>query len=618
MSHCLNPHCPKPENSVDARFCQNCGTELLLGDRYRAIRLIGQGGFGKTFLAEDEYRTTETQAATCVVKQFHPAGEANAPKAAELFEREAARLEQLEHPQIPKLYAYLEQDQRQYIIQEFIEGQTLADELAEHGTFSEPQIIDLLQDLLPVLQFVHWGGVIHRDIKPENIVRRRDNRLVLVDFGAAKYATTTALERTGTVIGSAEYTAPEQTRGKAIFASDIYSLGVTCLHLLTQMSPFDLFDVSEDTWIWRQYLVNETVSDRLAAILNKMVQNSLKERWRSPREVLLALNSDSAAPAPGQLLSLASPIDSKPLSTRIQGNWRCVRTLKGHEGKVYAIAFNPDGQILISGGGDNLIKLWHTSTGKEIRTHYPGWFSGHSNLISSVACSPDGKTFATGSWDKSVKLWDLQTGKSLQSFNEYPFVSNAIAFSPDGNLIASGSSDKTIKLWRVGDRNSPHILRGHNGLVNFVAFSPNGKILASSSFDKTVKLWDIANRQELRTLRGYANTINSISFSPNSRFLATGGWDCEIKLWNFWSGQHFRALVDQPNCPHPACISPDGQTLASASENHTIKIWNVYTGTQPQQLSGHSSWINGIAFSPDGKLLATCSSDKTIRLWRCD
>ncbi|MBE9116762.1 SUMF1/EgtB/PvdO family nonheme iron enzyme [Lusitaniella coriacea LEGE 07157] len=292
MVYCLNPTCTQPHSPLDSQFCQTCGTRLLLGNRYHPLKLIGQGGFGRTYLAEDLQKPSQPH---CVIKQFYPAGLNNAQKAEELFELEALRLEQLgSHSQIPILYAHLEQDNRKYIVQEFIDGKDLAQELKERGKFDEAEIRSLLQDLLPVLQFLHQGEVIHRDIKPENIIRRRHNKkLVLVDFGAAKYATTTALAQTGTLIGSVEYVAPEQLKGRAVFASDLYSLGVTCLHLLVQISPFDLFDPYENTWIWRQYLVDNPVSEELGQILDKMVQNALRDRWRTAEEVLTALNSSN-------------------------------------------------------------------------------------------------------------------------------------------------------------------------------------------------------------------------------------------------------------------------------------------------------------------------------------
>ncbi|MBW4561661.1 MAG: serine/threonine protein kinase [Mojavia pulchra JT2-VF2] len=309
MSYCLNPLCPKPENSDNVKFCLTCGFKLLLKERYRAIKPIGQGGFGRTFLAVDEDKPSKPR---CVIKQFYPQaqGTNTVQKAVELFTQEAVQLDELgKHPQIPELLAYFTQDDRQYLVQEFIDGQNLAQELVHQGAFNEVQIRQLLNDLLPVLQFCHARQVIHRDIKPENIIlRSSDRKLVLVDFGASKSATSTALNRTGTSIGSPEYVAPEQMRGHAIFASDIYSLGATCIRLLTERSPFDSYDINNDAWIWQQYITTP-ISNELSRILDKMLQSIPVRRYQTVDEVLKDLNSQ----APPVLTPATPPTSTPPV-----------------------------------------------------------------------------------------------------------------------------------------------------------------------------------------------------------------------------------------------------------------------------------------------------------------
>jgi serine/threonine protein kinase len=309
MSYCLNPVCQKCQNPQDGKFCHSCGKKLVLLGRYRAIAPLGQGGFGRTFRAIDEAKPSKP---TCVIKQFFPIqqGTNTANKAAELFHQEAVRLEELgNHQQIPELLAHFEEENHQYLVQQFINGQNLAHILEQKGAFSETEIRSLLTDLLRVLEFVHSKQVIHRDIKPENIIRRQvDNQLVLVDFGAAKFATGTALARTGTVIGDFRYIAPEQAVGKGVFASDLYSLGVTCIHLLTNVEPLELFDTDEDAWVWQNYLPNP-VSDELRSILDKMIQRGAKRRYQSVEEVLNALTPPKLSVAPIILnVSQTSPL----------------------------------------------------------------------------------------------------------------------------------------------------------------------------------------------------------------------------------------------------------------------------------------------------------------------
>ena len=306
MSLCLQPQClnVNPDNS---KLCQKCGAKLLLAERYRAIKKIGEGGFGKTFKAIDEYKPSQP---VCVIKQFFPQrqGKSNIEKAAELFSQEAVRLDELgKHPQIPELFAYFSQDGQQYLVQEFIDGQNLLEELEQQGIFNESKICQLLVDILTVLKFVHDNKVIHRDIKPDNIIRRSsDQKLVLVDFGVSKVVTNTSLSVTGTLIGSTQFIAPEQTMGKPKYASDLYSLGITCLYLLTGVQPFDLYDVSEDNWTWRNYLVDNPVSDELGQILAKLSERTIKRRYKTAEEVLAALNLAVTIPP------LQPPVSTSP------------------------------------------------------------------------------------------------------------------------------------------------------------------------------------------------------------------------------------------------------------------------------------------------------------------
>lgn len=309
LSLCHNPQCSQPENSLDAVQCHYCGENLLLQGQYRIIGLLGQGGFGRTFKARDE---AHPQQKYCAIKQFFPQQLHDTEKAAALFEQEAKRLQTLgNHGQIPALYDYFKEGDRQYLVQEFIDGQNLAQELETGGKFTANQITELLKELLPVLRMIHRHQVIHRDIKPENIIRRPPTTahekatLVLVDFGAAKHATETTLGKTGTMIGSAAFIAPEQVRGKATFASDLYSLGVTCVHLLTAIAPFDLLDTGDNKWVWRDY-VDPKFDPQLTRILNKLLEPATNQRYQQADEVLRDLWTAPKQPKKEVALMLAA------------------------------------------------------------------------------------------------------------------------------------------------------------------------------------------------------------------------------------------------------------------------------------------------------------------------
>ncbi|MCT7982813.1 serine/threonine-protein kinase [Laspinema sp. A4] len=333
MSYCVIPGCVQPENPESAKTCQSCGSKLILKARYRPIQALGQGGFGRTFLAVDEDIPSKPR---CVVKQlFFQKGETqHIHKVKDLFYHEAVRLDDLgHHPQIPSLLAHFEQNQRLYLVQEFIEGPTLSSELKQKGAYQEAEIRALLNDLLPVLTFIHDRQIVHRDIKPANIIRRigsdrpsfqeqQAGQSVLIDFGIAKLLSATGMMQTGTIIGSPEYMAPEQNRGKVVPATDLYSLGVTCLHLLTGMSPTHLYDANQDRWRWRDFVrTDKLVSADLGRILDKMVENALTKRYQSAVEVLRDLNPTPVAslalsPSPAIAPSATPPGRRSPIQSK--------------------------------------------------------------------------------------------------------------------------------------------------------------------------------------------------------------------------------------------------------------------------------------------------------------
>lgn len=296
MSYCLNPSCPNPENLAQTEFCQACGSTLLLQNRYRAIQVLGQGGFGATFLARDEELPGHPH---CVIKQLRPA--ASSPHvlhmARELFKREAKTLGKIgNHPQVPRLLDYFEANQEFYLVQEYISGSTLQQEVKGSGPFSEAGVKQFLSEVLPMIQYIHSQQVIHRDIKPANLIRRtEDKKLVLIDFGAVKdqidpvkAASSEQTALTSYAIGTPGYAPPEQMAMRPVYASDIYALGVTCIYLLAGKSPKDMdYDPATGEILWRNQV---HVSDNFAAVLQKMLEVSVRHRFQSANEVLRALD----------------------------------------------------------------------------------------------------------------------------------------------------------------------------------------------------------------------------------------------------------------------------------------------------------------------------------------
>jgi serine/threonine-protein kinase len=215
-------------------------TPTILNDRYHVLRILGDGGFGTTYLAEDHHLPSRQP---CVIKQLKPihANREIQEKVREKFEREAAIQEELSrgNEQIPKLYAYFVQDERFYLVEEYIDGDTLTQKVSKEGLLSESAVKKLLERILPIIDYIHGKKIIHRDIKPDNIIlRRQDGQPVLIDFGAVRETMGTVLHSRGQnsrtmIVGTEGFSAPEQAIGRPVFSSDIYSLGATALYLMS-------------------------------------------------------------------------------------------------------------------------------------------------------------------------------------------------------------------------------------------------------------------------------------------------------------------------------------------------------------------------------------------------
>lgn len=266
----------------------------VLQSRYRILHLLGQGGFGRTYLAEDMGRFNER----CAIKEFVPQQGADhfSGKATELFQREATVLYQIQHPQIPQFRATFEQDQRLFLVQDYVEGTTYRDllnqRIGQGTTFTEAEVRQFLQQMLPVLAHIHAKGTIHRDISPDNIIQRQSDHLpVLIDFGVVKEVVT-RLQREGltghaTTVGKLGYAPSEQMQsGRAYPSSDLYSLAVTAVVLLTGREPQELFDDINLAWHWQRFA---TVSPGLAQILNKALSYRPGDRYQSVSEMAQAL-----------------------------------------------------------------------------------------------------------------------------------------------------------------------------------------------------------------------------------------------------------------------------------------------------------------------------------------
>ncbi len=268
---------------------------FVLDNRYEVAQFLGYGGFGRTYLARDRQRFSEL----CVLKEFAP--QISSPeilrKAAELFQREAGTLYQLRHPQIPEfraiLQATIDNSDVLLIIEQYIAGETYEQWVDAGNRLDETGAIQFLQDLLPVLGYVHDRGVIHRDISPDNLIREaRTTKPFLIDFGSVKQVATTAMQMSGVMSGTQihkpGFSPPEQLRGDITPSTDLYSLAVTTVVLMTGRSPLELYDGQMAQWRWREFV---SVSPGFGDLLDRLLAYQSTDRPRTALNAAQLLQS---------------------------------------------------------------------------------------------------------------------------------------------------------------------------------------------------------------------------------------------------------------------------------------------------------------------------------------
>lgn len=315
MSYCLNPSCPKPINHPKAKLCKACGSKLLLRNRYHLVKGLGKGGFGATFLAADLSLPGKP---LCVIKQLRP--NTDNPNflsmARELFEREAKTLGRVgNHPQIPRLLDYFEDREQFYLVQEFVKGNNLQQEIKKQGVLDETQARQVLKEVLIILKDIHAQKVIHRDIKPANIIRREiDNKLVLIDFGVVKNQVNTIAAGnsnqtafTAFAVGTPGFAPPEQLAMRPVYASDIYALGVTCMYLMTGKAPKNMdCDPITGEIDWFKYI---KVGDSFKEIMSTMLEVAVKNRYKTADEVLGVLDMENHVDSLAESMIGYSPLE---------------------------------------------------------------------------------------------------------------------------------------------------------------------------------------------------------------------------------------------------------------------------------------------------------------------
>ncbi|MEZ4223301.1 MAG: protein kinase [Polyangiaceae bacterium] len=606
----------------------------VVAQRYRVDGVIGEGGAAITYAA-----TMLDSGAAVVLKQLRLWRERDW-KSLDLFQRECAVLREITHPGVPRYIDNFEVEggdgTQFYVVQERAPGWSLAGWFAQGTPFSEAQVRLVADQVLDILSYLHGRAtpVIHRDIKPQNLIMSREGRVYLVDFGAVRAHTAVANAGT-TVVGTFGYMAPEQLRGVALPATDLYSLGVTLLQLLTGRRPDQLegdatvrvpknLPVSANLRRWLERMVAPDPKHRFptAAVARRELTHPTRQAVKRPLRVALVTVVASAVIVPAAAyVALQFPVRAESSVRRPRifdpvastGRLHLDRTLSGHWNSVFGVALSNDEKSLYSCSNDGSVRRWRI----------PSWttdltYVGNTVRANVVRISADSKTLVTANLDGTIRVWDANARRPIREMNAHHGQITGLAISEDGKRIYSAGFDRRVAarnlqdgtvLWEhsmkdalyalalapdgkqvaVADKTGViHLLYaetgtagftlgGHEKAVGKLVYSGDGATLISAGDDHRVGVWHVSAHQRIRWLHGHDDEVWSVAVSPDGKLIVSGGKDGRVRLWDMYSGDLLDSVGDNPGGVMSLSFSPTGAGFAAGLGSGAVRIYSLQT-----------------------------------------
>lgn len=649
--------------------------------RYRILKILGRGGMGTVYLAQD---TQLDRQVALKVPHFTPE---DSGRGKERFFREARAAAALHHPNVCPVYDVGAHDGIDYLTMAYIEGQSLSQRIRQGPPIGQREAADFVRQIALALDEAHARGIIHRDLKPSNVILNSHGEPVVMDFGLARrtHAGDERLTKTGDVLGTPAYMAPEQVVGDIDTVgagSDIYSLGVIFYELLTGAIPFKGSVGSILARILteqpaRPTLVNPRIEPALEAICLKALAKNVADRYARMADMAAVLaaylaTAPADAGAPAEVRGSTSPLESAtPVlesgaheePTRVRPadgpQWQTKKKKKLMRLLGFFLA------CAAALGGLTVLTVIYLSsaTSGTIRLELTGKADGIAVFVDDVeqARADPGAPLrlAVGQHRLLVKnnervladrTIDLRRGDNgvltipllppplngkpplpepmpVPAVEEAPgeirlFLGHAdavwcVAYAPDGRTILSGSEDATVRLWEAGTGKEVQRFEGHKSIVNSVAFAPDSARALSGSDDKCMNLWEINSGKLVRAFE-HERVVNGVAFTPDGkRGLAACG-DKIVHIWDLETGNE-TGRFDKHTLPvRCLAVTTDGRRALSGGDDKTIRLWEIATGKEIGVLEGHTEAVIGVAVAPDGKRALSVGFDKTLRLWDLD
>lgn len=669
MSYCLNPNCPHPhtpedDNKADCPLvCAYCGTELVLQGRYRVMKILGSGGFGKTYLVTENSHFK-------VLKVLHK----NDAAVVSMFQREARALMNLRHPGIPSVekdgyFSFLPKNSPTpllCLVMEFIEGENLQEWMKKrrHRPISPILAIDWLKQITDILDEMHRCNYFHRDIKPHNIMRTPNGQMVLVDFGTIQeievstVSTKTMLKTPLPNPVSPGYTPPEQIEGRAIPQSDFYALGRTVAYLLTGKLPSVTVDPNTDHIPWGK--VAPQLPHQITDLLDYLTDPDPYNRPDNVdvlRYTLDSINTDElikeATPVNTSVQKNNSQIKAKWAGSLVKSQQLMIRwaitcacliisligwQFFGYRQKLLLVnpvvadqseqnspAITPSVQIttvkptvtVVPSKLPNTIipanPPPHTASKPVVKAVKPGLnLTIDPAKITSASFHTGRKILLTGHQNNSLQIWQTQPQlKKIKTIDsQHTGGVRVIAFTGNGQSFATAGGDHNVRIWLTA-KGVKILTLPHQNPVTALSFSQDGQSLLTGTIDGNVKLWNL-QRKTVEQIATKVGKITAIALSPNSQLIAIATQPGGIQIWQRNSPKLVKSIA--VSSPIQTLYFLNQKTLVSG--NQILTFWDIASGKPEKMFNGYTGKDNQQIMYFKPKTVVTSDGNKSIKTWQ--